>query len=160
MNLRETSLPGIGQKYELKTRSGDQPVVVIHEDGRRELFHIDPQDPEEVLSSVTLDDDEARAVAAILAGITYKPKFIEEQEMMLDGLLIEWFRLEPGAQCLGKSIGQLHIRRDTGATILAVVEKSKVKHINPQPEYVFTAGATLVIAGERSQLKQLKQLLH
>jgi TrkA domain protein len=159
VDLRETELPGIGRKYSLCTRSGEKLVIVVHNDERRDIFHLDPDEPDDMLSMVTLDDEEARVVSAIIAGITYKPKFLENQEIALDSLIIEWLRLEPLSKCVGKRIGELDIRRTTGATILAVVEKDKTKHINPGAEYVFTAGLTLVVAGERKQLNQLKTLL-
>lgn len=136
---------------------------MIHNDERRDLFHMESGDtPEEVgdmVSLVTLDDDEARAVAAIVGGMTYKPKFQDEREVMLEGLLIEWLRIEPHAASVGMTIGELDIRQATGAVILAVVTKDKEKHFNPGPDYAFTAGATIVVAGERNQIKHLKQLL-
>ncbi|MEF3302157.1 cation:proton antiporter regulatory subunit [Paenibacillus sp. GYB003] len=159
MNIRESDLPGIGRKFCLDSRSGDKLVIVIHNDDRRELYHLNPDDPDEIMSIITLDDEEARAVSGILSGITYRPKQLETQEMMLDGLLIEWLRIEPLSQCIGKRIGELDIRRRTGATIIAVIEKNHQKCMNPGPDYVFSAGSTLVVAGERMHLKELKQLL-
>lgn len=159
MELRESELPGIGRKYSLSTRSGEKLVIVVHNDERRDIFHMDPDEPDEMLSMVTLDDEEARVIAAIIAGITYKPKFLENQEIALDSLIIEWIRLEPMSNCIGKQIGELDIRRTTGTTILAVVKKDKTNQINPGADYVFTAGTTLVVAGERKQLNQLKKLL-
>ncbi|WP_238402848.1 cation:proton antiporter regulatory subunit [Paenibacillus mesophilus] len=159
MNLRESDLPGIGRKFCLDTRSGEKLVIVVHNDNRRDLFHMNPDDPDEVLSMVTLDDEEARTVAAIVSGIAYKPKLADNQEMVLDDLIIEWVRIEPLSRCIGCRIGQLDIRRQTGATIIAVTEKNQKKCMNPGPDYVFTAGSTLVVAGERMQLKELKRLL-
>ncbi|MFC3771670.1 cation:proton antiporter regulatory subunit [Paenibacillus sp. GCM10012303] len=159
LNIRESDLPGIGRKFCLDTRSGDKLVIVIHNDDRRELYHLNPDDPDEVTSMITLDDEEARTVSGILSGITYKPKQLDTQEMMLDGLLIEWLRIEPLSLCIGKRIGELDIRRRTGATIIAVIEKNHQKCMNPGPEYMFAAGSTLVVAGERMHLKELKQLL-
>lgn len=163
MHFKETDLPGIGRKYWLHTRSGEHLVIVVHNDERRDLFHMESGDrPEELgdmVSLVTLDDDEARAVAAIVGGMTYKPQFQNEREVMLEGLLIEWLRIEPHADCIGKTIGELNIRQVTGVAILAAIDKKKEKQFNPGPEYVFTSGATIVVAGERDQLKQLKQWL-
>lgn len=162
MDIRESELPGIGKKYNLRARSGDNLVIIVHNDERRELFHLDPDNPDESLSMITLDDDEARSAASIIAGMTYKPKYVDNQEVQLDDLLIEWVRLEPHSRCIGKQIGELDIRGATGATILAAVggkDKQKQKRINPGPEYVLAAGITLVVAGERAQLKALKQML-
>jgi len=160
LNIRESDLPGIGRKYLLEARSGDKIVVIIHDDGRREVYHFHHSDPEESLSMVTLDDDESRLVAAIIGGMNYTPRALESIDVALDDLTIEWLKVKADASYLGRNIGELNIRGKTGATIIAVVESNHDKQMNPGPDYVLKEGSTLVVAGERAQIKMFKQFLN
>ncbi len=158
--IRETDLPGIGRKFQIDTRTGDKLVIIVHDDGKREMHHFDYNDPEESISMVTLDDSEARRVGAILGGMVYMPKALESVNVAFDQILIEWFKVEPEAKGAGKTIGELHIRKRTGAAIIAVTMKDQVKVVNPGPEQVIHKGATLVVLGERGQVKECKRLIN
>ncbi|WP_338818115.1 K(+)/H(+) antiporter subunit KhtT [Moorella thermoacetica] len=158
MSIKETELPGIGKKFQIETRSGDKMVIVVHDDGRREIYHFDSNDPEESISMVTLDDTEARRVAGILGGMAYVPKALETVEMALDDMVFEWYKVEKDAQAIGKTIGDLEIRKKTGAAIIAIIKKDE-KVLNPGPEEIITPGATIVVLGDRKQVKACKELI-
>ncbi|ABO50047.1 potassium/proton antiporter regulatory subunit, CPA2 family [Desulforamulus reducens MI-1] len=156
--IKETDLPGIGRKFQVNTRSGDKLVIVIHDDGRREIHHFDYDDPEESISMVTLDDNEARRVSGIIGGMAYLPKALESVEVAFDNMVFEWYKVESGAKAIGKTIVELQIRKKTGAMIIAIIKKDE-KIINPGPNQVIAEGATLVVIGERKQVKACKELL-
>ncbi|MFD0620019.1 MULTISPECIES: cation:proton antiporter regulatory subunit [Paenibacillus] len=157
--IRDCDLPGIGHKYVIETRSEDKLVIIVHDDGRREMYHFDHEDPDESISMITLDDDEARQIAGIVGGMAYKPKALESIEVALDELIIEWYKIEPHAVCVGKTIGEINVRHQSGATIIAMLGKENERVINPGPDSVLKAHATLVVAGERQQIMKLKQIL-
>ena len=155
--VRESDLPGIGKKYQIETDAGDNMVVVIHDDGNRELYRLD-DDENETKCVMTLNDDESRQVAGIIGGLSYKPKALETIELAINDLVIEWYKIDEKAVIDQQSIGQLEVRQKTGASIIAAI-KNEESIINPGPDYVITAGTTLVVAGKRSNIKNLKELL-
>lgn len=157
--IREIDLPGIGKKFQLTTQSGDKVVVVVHDDGRREIYHFYYDNPDESISMITLNDNEARNIAGILGGMVYQPKALECMEVALNDMVIEWCKVEPHYKSIDKSIGQLEVRKKTGVTIMALIEKNNTKVINPGPENLIHAGTTIVLMGERHQIKAGKDLL-
>nr|WP_092072156.1 cation:proton antiporter regulatory subunit [Dendrosporobacter quercicolus]NSL48649.1 cation:proton antiporter regulatory subunit [Dendrosporobacter quercicolus DSM 1736]SDM37618.1 potassium/proton antiporter regulatory subunit, CPA2 family [Dendrosporobacter quercicolus] len=159
MTIRETVLPGIGHKFQLDARSGDKLVIIVHDDGRRDLYHFEADDPDEIISVVTLDDSEARQVAGLIGGMNYQPKALETIDVALNDLNIEWYKIDSPAYCIGRTIGEINVRQATGATIIAVIEPDNRKHVNPGPDYKFREKSLLVIVGERKQLKKLKEIL-
>lgn len=159
MNLKETDIPGIGKKFVIETRSGEKLAIIIHDDGRRELYHFEEENREDSISMVTLDDDEAKYISAIIGGVTYQPTALENIEVALGDLIIEWYRLEPNYKAIGKTIGELRIRQRSGATIIAVIEKNQKKHVNPGADLLLTADALVVVIGERLHQQQIRHIL-
>lgn len=155
--VRESDLIGIGKKYQIETEAGDNMVVVIHDDGRRELYRHDDQE-NETHCVMTLSDEESRQVAGILGGLSYKPKALETIEVALDDLRIEWYKVGPFNDEVNKSIGELGVRQRTGASIIAAIKEDDTV-INPGPDFVIAPGVTLVIAGKAKNIKLLKEIL-
>jgi len=80
-------------------------------------------------------------------------------EIVLDDLLLQWYTIEPGSVCIGKSIRELQVRTATGASIVSIIEPDRVKRINPEADTVLNEGATLIMAGDRMTIARLKRLL-
>ena len=157
--IRESNLPGVGQKFQIEATSGDRLTIVIHDDGTRELYHFMRKQPDRVSSVVTLTDSEARQVAGIIGGLTYVPKALPSAEVVLDDLILQWFTIPADAYSIGKTIRQIQARTATGASIVFIIEPDRVKRVNPEADTVLNEGATLIIAGDRRTISALKQLL-
>lgn len=158
--ISEANLPGVGRKFQVETLRGDRLIIVIHDDGIRELYYFDRKKLEHPASVIILDDGEARQIAGIIGGLTYVPKALPTAEVVLDDLVLEWFTIEPGAASIGKTIRELQARTVTGASIVSLIEPSKVKRTNPEADTLLNEGATLILAGDRQNIAALKRLLN
>ncbi|MNJ40272.1 K(+)/H(+) antiporter subunit KhtT [compost metagenome] len=123
------------------------------------MYHYEQDNPDDSISKVTLEDDEARYISAIVGGVTYRPTALENIEDALGDVIIEHYKLEPQFKAIGKTIGELRIRQRSSATIIAVIEKNHNKHINPGADTLLTAEATVVVIGERLHQQQIRQIL-
>ncbi len=157
--ISESNLPGVGRKFQVETTSGDRLIVVIHDDGHRELYHFSRKDLDRAASVLVLTDGEARQIAGIIGGLTYVPKALPSSEVVLDDLVLEWFTIEAEAVSAGKTIADMQARTKSGASIVSIIEPNNEKRVNPLPSTVINAGATLIIAGDRTNLNRLKKVL-
>ena len=157
--ISESYLPGVGRKFQVETINGDRLVIVIHDDGVRELYHYNKKNLDRADAVMILTDGEARQIAGIVGGLSYVPKALPTSELVLDDLVLEWFTVEEGAASIGKTIRELAARTATGASIVSIIEPNQVKRINPEADTVINEGATLIIAGDRKNIAGLKRLL-
>lgn len=159
MNIREADLLGIGKKFQAETHSGDKLSIIIHNDGRQEIYYFSQDNPDESVCMVTLEDDEARKIAGILGGMSYRPKALEKIETSLEDLVIEWLKVESTAKCVGKTIGELQIRQKSGGNVIGIIAKDRSTKVNPGPDAVLSAESTLIVSGERQHISRLKELI-
>lgn len=159
MNIREIDLPGIGKKFEIHTKSKEKIVIIIHDDGRREIYYFNKNDYDDFEYTITLDDAESRQISAILGGVIYRPKQLEEIDMVFDDLVIEWYKVESCSDAINKTIGELDIRQSYKVTVIAIIRKSKDKVVNPGSDSIIKEGDTLIISGEKKELREFKKNL-
>jgi len=157
--ISEANLPGVGRKFQIETASGDRLIIVIHDDGRRELYHFMRKNLDRAASVITLADSEARQVAGIIGGLTYVPKALPSAEVVLDDLVLEWYTIQQGSACAGKTIREIQVRTVTGASIVSIIEPNRTNRVNPEADTVLNEGATLILAGDRKTITTLKRLL-
>ena len=156
--LRETRLPGIGVKWALTTASGSRVTVVQLNDGDREIYVHQRQRDNEPAAVVTLHDDEARQLAAVLGGVIERPKIVEELELALGELTIEWVPVPDDSWIVGRSLTECAFRRRTGTTVIAILREPEPV-VGAQPDEVIAQGDTLVIVGKAQGVAAFHRLL-
>jgi TrkA domain protein len=155
--LRETRLPGVGVKFSFTTANGSRVAVIQHTDGMRELYVFSDRDDEEP-EVVQLEDDEARQLGAVLGGAYERPKIVEELEMVLGELAIEWVPVPPDSPAIGRTLAESAFRQRVGITIIAILRKPEPV-VGAQPTDMIQAGDTLVTVGKLGQYPAFRRLL-
>ena len=151
-------MPGIGSKFTLRLDSGGRLAVILHNDGKRELYYFRHVADEEPRAVITLDDDEARQLGAVVGGAYERPKIVEDLEMALGELAIEWVPVPPGSPAIGHSLAECGFRARTGVTIIAILREPEPV-TGAQPTDVIQEGDTLVTVGKLGQYKEFRRLL-
>src|SRR6187401_3699071 len=123
LELKETRLPGVGVKWVMTPASGSRVTVIQHNDGEREVYVHRRARDEEPAVVLELHDEEARQLGAILGGAYERPKIVEELEMALGELAIEWIPVPPGSPAVGQTLADTGFRQRTGITIIAILRE-------------------------------------
>ena len=151
--VNEQDLPGIGRRYEVQAGKGQRVVLVVHHSGRRDLYVL-RRHADEPVCAVELSDDQARRVGAILGGAYFKPAVVEEIQAAIGEFVVDWVTLAEGAPAIGRSIGELAVRRRTGMTVIAIV-RGRRAITSPDPAEPLRAGDRLVVVGPAGNLAGL-----
>lgn len=153
--VEETVLPGIGLQFSFETASGRRLSVVARRNGRHEVSISDTHDPDMSHELLDLDESEARQLAELLGG-SQVIRDLEQVQQLGHEVTLEW--VAAGSTAAGKSIGELHVRRDTGATIVAVIREGHPL-VNPGPDTLFEAGDAVGVLGTPDGVEQASALL-
>jgi len=158
VDLRETRLPGVGVKYAFRTARGGRLSVIMHNDGQREIYFYRRSDDDEPTAVIELHDDEARQLGAIVGGAYERPKIVEELELALGELQIEWIPVPDTSPAIGRSLADCGLRARTGVTVIAILREPEPIS-GAQPEDVIQRGDTLVAVGKAGQFGEFRRLL-
>lgn len=158
VDLRETRLPGVGVKYAFRTANGGRLSVILHIDGQREIYYYRRADDDEPTAVIELHDDEARQLGAIIGGAYERPKIVEELEMALGELHIEWIRVPDSSPAIGLTLADAKLRARTGVTVIAILREPEPVS-GAQPEDDIEQGDTLVGVGKAGQFVEFRRLL-
>jgi TrkA domain protein len=153
LEVFEVTLPGIGRRYSLPAADGARVVVVMHHAGRRDLYSFasEASASEAPDACVSLTDDQARTLGAVLGGAYFKPSVATDVETVIGNLLIDWVTLRPDSPGTDRSIADLQIRHRTRMTVVAILRDDETL-LAPEPGETLRAGDRLVVVGRQEDL--------
>ena len=158
VELRETRLPGVGVKYGFVLDDGGRLSIILHNDGMRDIYYFRHATDDEPRAVLRLDDDEARQLGAILGGAYERPKIVEDLELALGELTIEWIPVPADSPAIGRTLAEVGFRAKTGVTVIAILREPESVS-GAQPNDVIEHGDTLVVVGKAGQYRAFRQLL-
>jgi len=158
VDLQETRLPGVGTKFTLRLDSGGRLAIILHNDGKRELYWFRHAQDDEPRAVITLDDDEARQLGAVIGGAYERPKIVEDLEMALGEMQIEWIPVPEQSPWIGKTLADAGFRAKLGITVIAILREPEPVS-GARPEDVVQQGDTLVTVGKAGQYPAFRKML-
>ena len=157
IEVRETRLPGVGTKFTMSTHRDEAVCAVVHVDGTRELYHFEDKDDDQP-HRIVMNDEEARQLGAILGGVIYRPQLVQDLEVALRDLVIEWIELPANSPLVGKTVMTCRVRRETGSTIVAILRGTGALAM-PHPDEVLQAKDVLVVIAKPEMIPVIRQLV-
>lgn len=157
MTVFQTDVPGVGRKFELELTGGASVVVVVHHDGRCELFRRESEDADGQ-KILDLTGDMANKLGSILEGAYFESVDVDELTVPLGDAIIEWVEIGDNSPLAGTTLAASNLRSETGATVIAV-QRGEETHPNPDPAFEFEAGDLLVSVGTREEQQDLQEFV-
>ena len=152
MTVYESDLPGVGKKFEIELDDGERLVVVIHNTGKRELFHKSAPDADGE-KVVELSDRLAQTVGSIIEGGHFQPVESDSVRTMLaEGTLLEWYNVDADTDLVGRTLADARVRERTGVSVVAIQRDDELLP-SPGPDSTIEAGDTLVVIGSQEDIR-------
>lgn len=156
VDVKETRLPGVGTKFTIQTHRDEKLCSVVHLDGLREIYAYEDEDEEPHV--IVLNDAEARQLGAILGGVVYRPQLVQDLEVAVKDLVIEWIELPSSSPLVGLTVATCRIRSTTGATIVAILREAGSLAV-PHPDEQLRVADTLVVIGRPESFADIRRLV-
>jgi len=157
MEVQQTSLPGVGLRYDMTTRAGRLLGVLTHVSGRHDLLVYDRDDPDATEEVIQLTEEESDTLAELLGAARIVGRLGRLQQKV-EGLAIDWLPINPGSPYASGTIADTQARSRTGVSIVAVVRGGTITPA-PTPDFRFVVGDTVVVVGTPAGVRSLSELL-
>lgn len=117
--------------------------MISRPSGRRDLLIYDQRDPDAVMAQAELSAEESVTLAEALGGpLISEP--LDALPSTIAGLVVDWVPLPADARAA--TIGQLELRRKTGASVVAIIRDEQPIPA-PGPDDELRPGDTVVLVG-------------
>lgn len=153
----ESELPGIGKKFKLELMTGGLLTVIVHADGKKNIYFRESEDRD--AAKISLTDEEAKTIGSILSETHFRiTPFEQLQEAIIKKATVQSFKIPSTSPLVGRMISDLDIRKRTEVSILAITSGDETTP-NPDPSTVIGANDVLIAFGAPENMKKLQVLI-
>lgn len=156
MRVREERLPGIGMRYDLDLPDHRRLFVIAEPGGRRHLGLSRGGDEPEW--QVTLDQDRAVMVAALLLGARFTLDTSHDDSVASDEVVVDTVELGPASPAIGKVLPEIALP-DADAVVLAIVSDSTPELVEDDAAHRCLPGDRVVVAARGARIDELSRHL-
>lgn len=157
MTIYETEVPGVGHKFELELDGTQRLIVLIHHDGKREVY-LRPDEDADSEKLFGLTGKRARQLGSILEGAYFQPVEMDEIQVPLGGAIIEWIDVDDSSALVGQSLRAANVRERTGVSVIAI-QRGEETLANPKPDTIIESDDILVTLGTREEQQTFSTLV-
>lgn len=157
MVIYEAEVPGVGKRFEVETGDDERLVVIVHHDGKREIFRRagENADAEKLFD---LSSSQATEVATVLEGANFQPLDLDDADIPLGEAIMEWVEVPDDSPIAGRTLAEARVGEQTGVTIAAIQREGETL-ASPGAGETLASGDILVVIGSRTDQKSLESLL-
>lgn len=156
VEVRRRDLPGLGRQFEIGYDRGGRIAVVVQNNGARHLYTFEPA-AEAASSALQLDEDQARVLGAILAGVYFQPAGGDHDAPAVFGAVaIDWLTVDVDEFAM--SVDELVHVDHPSATLVAIVRGEKTI-MKPGPDELLRTHDQLLITGHRADITDVRAKL-
>ncbi|MWV65780.1 hypothetical protein GRS48_13260 [Halorubrum sp. JWXQ-INN 858] len=155
--VKETTIPGVGKRFDLYLDANRSVAVVVHSSGERQVFYREHRsdDYDEVFR---LTDTQARTFGLFLVGAYYQPVAGQLAEETSAGEHIRWYSVTAESGLAGNREDEVVIESRTDTTLLGLERDGEVRSVI-ENDVVFEVGDRLIVIGTAEAHRELEALL-
>lgn len=157
MTIYETEVPGVGHKFELELDGEERLIVLIHHDGKREVY-LRPGENQDSQKLFSLPGKRARQLGSILEGAHFQPIEMDDIQVPLGEAIIEWIDIDAASPLVGRTLRNANIREQTGVSVIAI-QRADETMANPTPDTTIETDDILVTIGSRDEQQAFSELV-
>jgi len=151
LEVRERDIPGVGMRYEIDLDDHQTVMVLLHTNGRREIYYRDTQKSDDFERVFSLSDTQARALGLFSsARTTSRSRRSSAKSRRRADMSTGTRSVDSRSPLDGVQRETVPFTDEYGVTLLAV-ERDDAVHSTIDDAFTFAAGDSLIVLGTDGQ---------